>query len=159
MLSVTQPQFSLYDRIDRQDASSIFVEEIPLLQHWSRSIETAVLELEIAADMAVGFQEIRLIEAHMPRYRRLHEVVRSVTVFGLPGGDIDLGGLSYAALRPGDALSKEWFVIVKHPDYHRALIARELDDANHSFEGILTSDPAQVAAFYDALMMVIQQRA
>jgi DICT domain-containing protein len=154
-LNVIDPSlnFSLYNRIDWQDVSSIFTERRALLARWSFSIEKTVIERELAADIVSGFQSLDRMAPVLRRYRQLATVARSITVIGQPGSTVDLTGLNVVTLQPDDLLVKEWFLIVRHPDYNRALIAREVDEANHSFHGILTSDPAEVGRFCQALSL------
>ena len=154
-MTITHPNFSLYDLIDWQNVSSIFTERRVLLARWSASIEQAVVKRQLAADVLAGFQSLDHIAPVLPRYRQLAAVARSLTVFGVPGS-LDLSGLKICALQPESPLVKEWFLIVRHPDYNRALVARELVDAPLCFHGILTSDSAQVERFYEALT-VLQQ--
>jgi DICT domain-containing protein len=148
--------FSLYALIDWTNVQTIFTERSDLLARWSRDIEMAVIERQLAAEVASGFQYLRRIAPVLPRYRQMAERA-SVTVFGVLDSRTDLSGLQLMALAPADALVKEWFLIVQHPGYTRALVARELDEDARTFHGILTSDPAQVERFYHALMAYASQ--
>ena len=142
--------FSLYDLINWTNVQTIFTERADLLARWSWDIETAVLERELAVSVFAGFQYIRRIQRVLERHQQIAER-STVMVFGVPDNTLDLHELRLTALAPGDALVQEWFLIVQHPDYSRALIAREIEPRR--FHGILTSDPVQVERFYSALMV------
>ncbi|MBI1256813.1 MAG: hypothetical protein GC204_05035 [Chloroflexi bacterium] len=150
MVPIDSHDFSLYDLIDWHNVSSIFTERRSLLAHWSATIEKTVIERRLAADVVAGFQSLDRITPILPRYQQLATVAHSLTVFGTPSNS-NLSGLKICALHPGDRLVQEWFLIVRHPDYNRALIARELDHEPRCFHGILTSDPAQVERFQAVL--------
>jgi DICT domain-containing protein len=152
-LTLKPPNFSLFNLVDWQDTSSIFTERRALLARWSHSIEKTILERGLPVDMLAGFQLLDRIAPVLPRYRQIATVAHSVTVIGLPSTTLDLTGLNILPLDPGDKLAREWFLIVRHSDYNRALIAREIDHAPHSFRGILTSDPEQVGRFFEALKL------
>ena len=152
-MAFESPNFSLFNLVDWQDTSSIFTGRRALLARWSHSIEKTILERGLTVDMLAGFQSLDRIAPVLPRYRQIATVAHSVTVIGLPSATLDLAGLNILPLHPNDKLVREWFLIVRHPDYNRALIAREIDHALHSFRGILTSDPAQVERFYEALTL------
>ena len=152
-MAFESPNFSLFNLVNWQDTSSIFTERRALLARWSHSIEKTILERELAVDMLAGFQSLDRIAPVLPRYRQLATVAQSLTVIGLPSATLDLSGLNILPLNPNDKLVREWFLIVRYSDYNRALIAREINDAPRSFRGILTSDPAQVERFYEALTL------
>jgi len=152
-LAFESPTFSLFNLVNWQDTSSIFTERRALLARWSHSIEKTILERGLAVDMLAGFQSLDRIAPVLPRYRQLATVAQSLTVIGLPSATLDLSGLNILPLNPNDKLVREWFLIVRYSDYNRALIAREINDAPRSFRGILTSDPAQVERFYEALTL------
>jgi len=154
ILSVVSPNFSLFNLVDWQNTSSIFTERRTLLSRWSHSIEKTIVERRLAVDMLAGFQSLDRIAPVLARYRQLDRIAHTLTVIGLPSTTLDLEGLNILPLSPGDKLVKEWFLIVRHPDYNRALIAREVNESVHSFRGILTTDPVYVERFYNSLTML-----
>jgi hypothetical protein len=157
MLTIRQPAFSLADLIDPNDTNKIFSEPRTLLAQWSRAIENAVIEQVLPAHIVVGFQNIRNIVPILQRYREIASIADSVTVVGLPHESVDLGGLIRTVLlTPECALCREWFLIVKHAEYARALIALDLTGDGQQYKGILTSVPTQVGFFYDAVTAVFQ---
>ena len=152
-MTFNAPNFSFFNLVNWQDTSGIFTQRRALLARWSHSIEKSVLERGLAVDMLAGFQALDRIAPVLPRYRQLATVAQSLTVIGLPTTTLDLTGLNTLPLNPDDKLVREWFLIVRHSDYNRALIAREVNHEPRSFRGILTSDPAQVGHFYEALTL------
>lgn len=155
MLTIRQPDFSLAALIDPNDTNKIFSEPRALLVQWSRSIENAVIEQLLPAHVVVGFQHMRNMLPIMRRYQQIASIADTLTVVGLPDEAVQLGGLMrFVALTPDCALCREWFLIVKHAQYARALIARDLTGDGQKFKGILTSNPAQVDHFYNAVTAV-----
>lgn len=158
MLTIRPSEFSLADLIDPNDTNKIFSEPRALLLEWSYAIENAVIEQLLPAHVVVGFQNIRRMLPQMQRYQQIASIADSITVVGLPDDGVTPGGLMrFVALTPDCALCDEWFLIVKHAQYARALIARDVTGDGERFKGILTSIPAQVDYFYDAVTGAIRQ--
>lgn len=152
MLTIREPDFSLANLIDPNDTNKIFSEPRALLLEWSYAIENAVIEQLLPAHVVVGFQSIGRMLPHMQRYQQIASIADSITVVGLPDDGVKPGGLlRFVALTPDCALCYEWFVIIKHAQYARALIARDVTGDGRRFKGILTSIPTQVDFFYDAI--------
>ena len=150
MFRLTQSDFSLHAQIDRGDVASIFAERKRLMAHWSKQIEQAVIEKGFNAEIYAGFQHLERIASVLPRYRQLVTVAKTLTIFGvISQADRDLSGMKLVALAPDDQLTQEWFLLVRHPQYTRALIAREIEPK--FYEGIMTSSSERVERYITAL--------
>lgn len=156
MFILPDHQFSLYDHIDWRNIYNIFSERRALLATWCRTIELAIIERELHTEIYAGFQQLRYLAPVLHRYQKISTFSRA-WVFGQPGeADPPLDGLNAVYLQPGDHLIKEWFLVVNHPTYARALVAHEVSKpgtphAKRMFRGILTSDHHQVVKFADLL--------
>ncbi len=157
MLTLADNRFSLYELIDWRNRYNIFSERRALLASWCRTIELAVIERQINTEVYAGFQQMRYLKPIVPRYQKMSTFASHVWVFGQPSSDDPaLESLRGVHLQPGDQLIKEWFLVVNHPSYARALVAHEMSKPGtpHSkriFRGILTSDHGQVALFDNLL--------
>jgi DICT domain-containing protein len=151
MFKLTQNTFSLYALVEQDNVSSIFAEQRTLLSHWCKGMEKAVIERQLPVDVLAGFQRIGQIKPVLARYHELNRIAHSLTVFGQPDATFNLEGIHFVALDKDSPLVQEWFLIIRHPEYMRALIAREEEANSEHFRGVLTSDPAQVEQFYAAL--------
>lgn len=159
MLMIRRPEFSLADLIDPNDTNKIFSEPRALLLEWSHAIENAVIEQLLPAHVVVGFQSIGRMLPQMGRYQQIASIADSISVVGLPDDVVKPGGLMrFVALTPDCALCNEWFLIIKHAQYARALIARDVAGNGSKFKGILTSIPAQVDFFYNAVTAAIHDK-
>lgn len=153
MLTLADQRFSLYELIDWRNIYNIFSERRALLASWCRTIELAIIERQLDTDVYAGFQQMRYLKPVLPRYQQMSAFAQPIWVFG-QGGDDDpeMGNIKGVYLQPGDQLIKEWFLVVNHPSYSRALVAHEMSKpgtphAKRIFRGILTSDAGQVARF------------
>ncbi len=155
MLTIREPSFSLAALIDPADTNKIISEPRALLAEWSLAIENAVIEQQLPAHVLAGFQQIGNIKPILSRFLELASIVDALTIVGLPDGELDFRGMRQVILNPDDELCHEWFLIVRHPDYPRALIAREERSNPGHFRGVLTSDAIQVERYYWALTHVI----
>ena len=143
--------FSVYDLVDEQDVSNIFVEKRPMLAHYCLRIETELAERGIPATVYVGFQRLRRVRPVLSRYLKIAAAGADIRVFGAPDqNETPLPGVRCVALRAGDQLTREWFLVAHHPNFQRALIAREigapdLPHAERTFQGVVTGDAAAIA--------------
>jgi DICT domain-containing protein len=150
LLYGVDPHFSVYELLDWQNVSNIFIEKRPMLAFYCRQIETEIVERGLQAEVYSGFQRLARVKPVLPRYTRMAQNGAAVSVFGLPGkNDGDLTAVRTVHLRENDTLVKEWFLVAKHPELSRALIAREvsgaeLPHAERTFEGVVTSDAQEI---------------
>jgi DICT domain-containing protein len=159
MIALTVPStaeshlFSVYSLIEQANASNIFINDLPMLAHFSHTIERAILEHEIDTTIYVSFQYLSRFARQFARYQRIASTAQ-VYVFGVDDAQYPpLERLHYVSLRPGDRLAREWFLVVSHPQYSRALIAQEVPGGRGTrrYRGVLTSDAALCAAAADEL--------
>ncbi len=152
-MTLSDQSFSLYDVVDWRTIYNIFTERRALLASWCRTIELAVIERSLDTEIYAGFQQMRYLAPVLPRYQKMSLITNSIWVFGQQGEqDPPMDGLNGVVLQNDDQLIKEWFLVVNHPKYARALVAQETSKPGtpHSkrvFRGLLTSDQAQVARF------------
>lgn len=155
------PQFSVYNLVDWRNIYNIFTERRKLLAYWSKSIEESVIQQELATNVFASFQQMRYIKPVLPRYHQMHKITKRIFVFGVPApNDPPLNEFKAVHLQEHDNLTKEWFLVVSHLGYHRALVAQEVTPLGtpHSqrlFRGVLTSDKDQVQRLSDALVNAV----
>jgi DICT domain-containing protein len=115
-----------------------------------------VVTRQLQAQVFAGFQQLRYVQPVLPRYTRVAQTAETY-VFGQPGDiEIDVPNLQVVELDTQDDLVREWFLVVMHPGYQRALVAREMTapgtpHARRLFRGIITSESRQVELFSNAL--------
>lgn len=150
-------QFSVYNLINWRNIYNIFTERRKLLAHWSKSIEESVIQQELETRVFASFQQMRYIKPVLPRYHQMYKTTKHIYVFGVPAPeDPPLNQFECVHLQDDDNLTKEWFLVVSHPRYHRALVAQEITPLGtphrqRLFRGVLTSDADQVKRLADGL--------
>lgn len=155
------PHFSVYELVDWQNVSNIFIEKRPMLAFYCRKIETEIVERGLKADVYAGFQRLARVKPVLPRYTQMVAQGASVAVFGVPSSkDGDMTGIRAVPLHEADVLVKEWFLVANHPQLQRALIAREvsgahLPHAERTFEGVLTSDAREITRIARSIAAVL----
>lgn len=142
--------FSVYALIDWKNVFNIFSERRVLLAHWSKTIEEAVIEQRLKTEVYAGFQHLYFVSPILGRYQQLQEIASSVWLFGTSNArDPVLDRFHCVTLMEDDLLVREWFLVVDHPRYARAIVAREITPPNtkrldRMFQGVLTSDRTQI---------------
>lgn len=161
-MSLTVPQeFSVFDLVDWQNVRNIFIKQRPMLAYYCKQIELQVVEHGSAVDVYAGFQRLVRVKPVLPRYRQMADNGANVAVFGQPGeGDPSLTGMRRVVLNERNALIHEWFLVARHPDFNRALIALEIGEPDwpheqRTFRGVLTSDDADIARIADTVEKVL----
>jgi DICT domain-containing protein len=153
--------FSIYDLVDWRNIYNIFTERRKLLAHWSRTLEENVISQQLQTPVYAGFQQLRYVKPVLPRYHNMLTVTNEIFVFGVPGkADPVLSAFKCVPLRNEDQLTREWFLVVDHPQYRRALVAQEVTPpgtphAQRLFRGVLTSDRAQIERISEGLKQAI----
>ncbi|MEP7287416.1 MAG: DICT sensory domain-containing protein [Chloroflexota bacterium] len=155
-------QFSLYNLINPRSIENIFTERSPLLTQWCRTIETTILDRHLSAEMYVCFQQLSNFALVHKRYSKINELGQPVWIFGEP--DVTYtpqANLNFIELANGDKLCREWFLVVNHPDYSRAVVAQEISLSGtplkqRLFQGVLTSDKDTVATLERNLARVVK---
>lgn len=116
-----------------------------MLIEMSKHLETEAAHSFAPAVVLSAFQDSgHLTPATIFRYRELAKRCAFVAAFGRRLPHQPEGGVRYAPLAPGDALSGEWSVVVVGAHYAAALVARDLGDsgpqADRRFEYALTHE-------------------
>lgn len=152
MRSADEPRFSLYDTVDWQHING-FTERRSVLANWCRAVELAYIVGSYTAMIYAGFQRLTYLTPILHRYKKMSRTASAIWVLGQPGDrDLQTDGLNVLRLQEDDPLCGEWFLIVNHPAYGRALVARELTQpglphADRRFHGMITRDPTLIAQF------------
>lgn len=140
--------FSLFNAVTRDSDQNIFVENRKMMISYSHGIEKAVIDEHIeGARVYVGLQRLKRFKSIYSTYQQIATLAADVWVFGVPNAVFPRSeNMHYGQLYSGDQLTKEWFVIVNHPDHMQALIAEEVTKPDtplrdRQFKGILTTDP------------------
>jgi DICT domain-containing protein len=157
--------FSLYGMIDEANTSNIFMDRRKMLAHMCGRIEQDVVNARLDADVFAGFQKYVYVTPVIERYQSMVDQGAQVWLFAEgDSGDVALDGVLATGLLAGDALLREWFLVVSHPEYARALVAQEVTpdgtpQRERLFRGVMTSDPVEVARFAAALKQEARERA
>lgn len=94
------------------------------------------------ARVLAGFQCLSRVRPVRVRYEQMAHTAAQVVVFGLP--DDRPPGLTTVPLAADDALTREWFLVVRSSAYQCLLVARDLDGFSYArlhdrrFDGIAT---------------------
>jgi DICT domain-containing protein len=94
------------------------------------------------ARVLAGFQCLSRVRPVRARYEQMARTATELVVFGLP--DERPQGLTLVPLASDDALTREWFLVVRSTAYQCLLVARDLDGFSFArlherrFEGIAT---------------------
>jgi hypothetical protein len=138
--------FSVYELIEKRSASNIFLTNESHMIHFSRIIERDILLCQLNCSVYVGIQSLSHLIPIIDRYQQIAQVAEGVYVFGVADMTVpQLPSLNLVLLSPDLKLSREWFIVVNHPDYARVLSAREIgassnEHSERTFKAILTSD-------------------
>lgn len=150
--------FSLFNAVTRDSDQNIFVENFKMMVSYSHDIEKAVIDEHIdGVRVYSGFQRLKRLKAVYATYQQIASFASDVWLFGVPNAVFPkVERMNYGLLYSGDQLTKEWFVIVNHPDHQQALIAEEVSKPNtllrdRQFKGILTTDPMIVTTLCNHL--------
>jgi len=142
--------FSLYNHIDRKNVRNLFSERPLVLASWCRMIENVVVDFRLAADVYAGFQRMRRLGPVWPRYQKMAGTAQGIWIFGAQDATYpQTNHINFITLTPEDELMREWFLIVDHTTYSRALVARETTplgtpQQDRLFEGVLIGERAMV---------------
>jgi len=138
-----------------------FFTQVGIMNVISHAIEERIIAEQRHCEIYAGFQRLALVKPQLRRYRALAEVARYVYLFGIDdtAGDAAIHALGPRStlrfdIRPGlqTGLEHFWFVVVDDTRLPTALLAQHTGgdiwsprQANRSFTGIWTFDPALVA--------------
>lgn len=149
--------FSVYDAFSHDRVLNIFSDRRQMLGRWCASIENAVTHDAIHTTVFAGFQQLEYMLPVMERYERMAKNSNKIYIFGQPYEDMpSIENITYVHLQPDHQLCKEWFLVVHHPLYSRALIALETSPPNtphkdRMFKGLLTNDVSMIEPIHQKL--------
>lgn len=163
MIEMIDESFSVYSLVNRLNVQNIFTEKRRVLAFWSRTIETVMIEQHLRADVYAGFQQLEFFGPVYERYRQMARCARRLWVFGEPNAEYaPVDNMNIAALGPRHKLTGEWFLVINHNDYWRALVAQELTPPGtphkeRTFKGILSHDKEIVSIICDWLANTVER--
>lgn len=155
MMTLTNPTFSLYAQVDWNNPHNIISQNCLILRSWLNLMESWVIDTRADAEIYAGLQHT---DALLPRYERLAAAAKSLWIFGAPErGDLPPPELALkcVALSSDDQLYNECFLLIRHADFARALIARETEPGQ--FVGVYVTDAPQVERLCGRLRQIIDQ--
>ena len=159
---INQPHnFSLFNHLCAFNPSTIFINQSRMLSYWSHSIEKKIIQRGIDTPVYAGFQHLGRFKPVARHYQKIAQTA-PVWVFGEAGQTQPQSqdGVHFMALQPYDRLAQEWFVMVNHPQYAHALIAREVRPTApgqpRQFRGVLTSNRSIIHYAFEALEAYVQ---
>lgn len=157
------PNFSVFNLVDQHSIRNIFAARTDILLKWSYNIENNIIKRKLPASLYVGFQNLSKVTPVMPRYKKLVSTRTEIVAFGTPAHTKHyLSGIRYVEVPPASPLAQEWFVVAHHPNFSRALIAREICPESHEnriFEGVLLTDPKHVKRISQAIHQFVGHQA
>lgn len=157
MLVKIASEFSLYGLVEWRNVYNIFTQRRPILADWCKRIEKTIIEHQLNSEVFAGFQQLRYLTPILSRYQQMAQISNQVYVFGESGpNDPQLNGLNPVVLNHNDSLVREWFLVVNHKHYCRALVALEITPfgtphRDRVFRGMMTSEVHQVSRLHAAI--------
>ncbi len=152
ILTFADPLFSLYAQVDWNNPHNIISQNRLILFSWIDLMESWVIDTQADAEIYACLQHTDALVPLLPCYQRLAKVAKSMWVFGAPErGDLTPPGLALncVTLNSADRLYDEWFLLIRHADFTRALVARETGSGQCS--GVYVTDAPQVEPLYHRL--------
>lgn len=161
MSYVIDPQFSVYELVERVQKTSTVINHRRTMSLISYEIENAILLDGMRVRLFSAFQYMSKFMKQLPRYERMAKTAESIYVFGVP--DITppaIPNIHYVYLSPTDRLAREWFIVAYGGDCYSALATEELTqitDPDHErrFKGIWTFNQNMVSILHDWLTSAV----
>ncbi len=156
MLNDSASQFSLFERLYSQNKSNMFINKTKMLAYWSQSIEKKVIEHGIDTPIYVGLQRLSEFNDIACQYQKIADTA-PVWILGEADQTKPVHNpmIRFINLEPFTKLTQEWFIVVNHPCYRRALVARQITSpkarGSRQFEGVITSDPNAIQFAYESI--------
>jgi len=158
---VIDPQFSVYELVERVQKVSAVINSRRTMSLISYEIENSILIDGARPRLFSAFQYLSKFMKQRVRYEQIAKLAESVYVFGVP--DITppaIPNVHYVHLSPDDRLAKEWFIVAYGGDTYSALATQELTrftdpDAQRRFKGIWTFDQNIVLILHDWLSSAV----
>jgi DICT domain-containing protein len=116
-----------------------------MLQRISAVLEHRALSNGASTVLLATFQDrAHLIHTTATHYQRLAQRAAFTAIFGAHMAQITLPGVHVVDIAPGEALCREWNVIVVGPHYTGALVARDRaepgEQSHRRYDHIVTHD-------------------
>ncbi len=156
------PQFSVYNMfLNQGHVLDIFSEKRRMLALWCANIEKTIVQEQLKTTHVFAcFQQLEFFLPVLDRYTKLDQYVENIWVFGTPSQTKEMPQIdhvTYVELDEADVLTQEWFLVVNHPQYSRALSALETTTSgtphkDRTYKGILSSDPNVISPVYEKLV-------
>ena len=158
------PEFSVFDLIENESPSNIILSNTAHMIHFSRIIEQDIIHYQLPCTVYVGVQSLSHLVPIIDRYQQIANIAKSVHILGVVSSPVPQSpDLNFVSLSPDSKLSREWFIVVNHPDFARVLSAREIgtstdESSERTFKAILTSDYKIVENVSSALAEYLHYR-
>lgn len=159
---VIDPAFSIYQNIEKNHPSNIFLTDVEHLLLFSHVIEQEIIYRKAHCTIYVGVQNFACLAPILHIYKRIAESAEQVYVLGkLDGVAPKCDPIRFIPLASDCQLAKEWFILVDHRDYTRVLSAQEfrpIPNGNipRQFEAVLTSERKIAAHAIESLSKQLQ---
>lgn len=158
---VIDPQFSVYELVERVQKTSTVINHRRTMSLISYEIENTILIDGVRPRLFSAFQYMSKFLKQLPRYERMAKIAESIYVFGVP--DVTppaIPNIHYIHLSPTDRLAREWFIVTYSGDCYSALATEELTritDPDHErrFKGIWTFNQNIVSILHDWLSSAV----
>lgn len=125
MTIVIDPEFSVYQLIQRSRQASLLLNHRATMSLISHEIEKGVMESQVYGRLFVGFQRMSFFMPRRHYYEHIAEHAE-VFVFGIPDTTVpSLTNITFVPLSTSDQLSKEWFIVFHGAGYYSALASEE----------------------------------
>ena len=163
IITAIDRDFSLYKLVQDLQPPKLFTVKRHVLAKWCAKIEMEALEQDITPAVFAGFQ---LLEFYLPvrqRFEDLTTISNYMAIFGQPYEALpDYDKIDVVYLSPEDQLRREWFLIICHEDFMRAIVALEITepgtpDQDRVFEGIRTNHAKTIQHMTHALHQIIER--
>lgn len=155
--------YSLYKLVQDLQPPKLFTVKREVLSKWCETMEEEVVERQLVTSVFVGFQVFTFFLPVMERFGKIASYANQVSIFAQPDVELrTLDNIDVVCLNADDQLRREWFLIICHEDFMRAIVAREITDpgtpnSERVFEGIRTNHRKTIEEIYRSLSQLVER--
>ena len=151
------PTFSIYENIEKNHPSNIFLTTVAHLNLFSRIIEREIFRRGSHTPIYIGVQRFTNLDPILETYKEIAAFAEIVHLFGVADGPMPIcNPLHFIPIEEGSSLAREWFILVDQPDYTKVLSAREISPQENrtdhrTFVAVLTNERKSAERAIEAL--------
>ena len=163
IVSSIDRDYSLYKLVQDLQPPKLFTVKRQILSKWCETMEEEVVDRQLMTSVFVGFQVFSFFVPVMDRFCKIATYANQLSIFAEP--DVELpafDNIDVVCLSADDQLRREWFLIICHEEFMRAIVAREITDpgtpdSERVFEGIRTNHRKTIEEIYHSLSQLVER--